>query len=90
VTVAGAAAGMTGGTLTKDANMLASLIVPLATLAAGATVWDRELFDDVQGTHPLVCAQNEGWLIENVVAGSATANAVHVVVDCSWAEVAAF
>lgn len=89
-TVAGAAAGMTGGTLTKDGNMLGSMICPLGTLAAGATVWSEELVDEIQGTHPLVCAQNEGWLIENIAAGSATANVVQVVIDCSWAEVTAF
>lgn len=89
-TVAGAAAGMTGGTLTKDGNMLGSMLCPLGTLAAGATVWSEELVDEVLGTHPLVCAQNEGWLVENVAAGSATANVVQVVVDCSWAELTTF
>lgn len=89
-TVAGAAAGMTGGTLTKDGNMLASMVVPLFTLAATTPVIGREMVDDINGTHPLVCAQNEGWMIENVVVGSGTANVVHVMIDVSWAEVTAF
>ena len=89
VTIAGAAAGMTGGTLTKDGNALASLIAPAFTLAATTPVPSRELVDDTNGTHPLVCGQNEGWEIENVVVGSGTANVVHVVTDVSWAEVAA-
>jgi hypothetical protein len=89
-TLAGAAAGMTGGTLTKDAQAAAQIIVPLATLAAGSAFVREELVDDPAGTHPYVFAQNEGWEIENVVAGSATANVVHVVIDSSWAEVTAF
>lgn len=90
VTVAGAAAGMTGGTLTKDGNMLASLVVPLFTLAATTPVVWREMFEDIQGSHPLVLTQNEGILIENVVVGSGTANVVHVVIDVSWAETSAY
>lgn len=89
-TVAGAAAGMTGGTLTKDGNQLSGVLVPLATLAAGAVTYGRELVDDMNGTHPLVCAQNEGFIIENIAAGSATANAVQVLIDISWAEVTAY
>lgn len=89
-TLAGAAAGMTGGTLTKDAQALASMIAPLSTLAASSVAYSREMVDDTNGTHPLVCAQNEGWEIENVVVGSGTANVAHVVCDVSWAEVAAY
>lgn len=89
-TIAGASAGMTGGTLTKDAQALGSLLVPLATLAAGATVWERELVDWLHGTHPLICALNEGWEVENVVAGSATANVVHAALEIAWAEVTAY
>lgn len=90
VTIAGAAAGMTGGTLTKDANSLASLIAWLATAAATTVPIERELADDVNGTHPLVCVQNEGWEYENVVVGSGTANVAQVMIDQSWAEVTAF
>ena len=90
VTVAGAAAGMTGGTLTKDGNALGTLLFSAVTMAAGTLPSVQELVDDMQGTHPLVCVQNEGWEFENVVVGSATANGVTVVVDCSWADVTAF
>jgi hypothetical protein len=89
-TLAGAAAGMTGGTLTKDAQAAGSLLAVLFTLAATSPVAARELLDDGNGTHPFVLSQNEGWDVENTVAGSATANVAHVVIDMSWAEVAAF
>lgn len=94
VTVAGAAAGMTGGTLTKDANALGQYIAQMTTgpnaTAGGFMMPMQELVDDVNGTHPLTCAQNEGWIIENTVVGSGTANVVQVLIDISWAEVAAF
>ncbi len=90
VTIAGAAAGMTGGTLTKDANSAGSLIAWMSTAAATSMPIYQELLDDVNGTHPFVLAQNEGVEVENVVAGSATANVIQVVIDVSWAEVTAF
>lgn len=90
VTVAGAAAGMTGGTLTKDGNEIGNLMFSAVTMAAGTLPSVQELMDDMNGTHPLVCAQNEGWEFENVVAGSATANAIQVTIDCAWADVTAF
>lgn len=94
VTVAGAAAGMTGGTLTKDANALGIILAQMTTgpnaTAGGLLIPTQELVDDVNGTHPLVVAQNEGWVIENTVVGSGTSNVVQVLLDLSWAEVAAF
>jgi hypothetical protein len=90
VTLAGAAAGMTGGTLTKDTQALGSLLFNGTTFAAGTVPFSREFVDDTNGTHPLVMAQNEGFELENVVVGSGTANVVHCVIDISWAEVTAY
>jgi hypothetical protein len=91
VTAAGAAAGMTGGTLTKDASAFAQL--PqwlLAALPTAAMVPDVRLdaFDDLNGTHPFAFAQNEGFELENTtLLGAAASSAVYV--DFSWAEVTA-
>jgi hypothetical protein len=90
VTLAGAAAGMTGGTMTKDAQAAANFINWASTAAATTQSIYQELLEDVQGTHPFVFAQNEGFEIENVVGGSATANVIQVVIDVSWAEVTAY
>lgn len=89
-TLAGAANGMTGGTLTKDGNALSTLVAWVATAAATTMPTYQELMDDMNGTHPLVCAQNEGFEVENITAGSGTANVVNVTLDLSWAEVTAF
>lgn len=92
VTIAGAAAGMTGGTLTKDSNAFAQLPqwLLLAMPTAGATQDVRlDVVDDVNGTHPLTLATNEGFEIENrVLLGAAAGSSVYI--DCSWAEVTAY
>lgn len=96
VTVAGASAGMTGGTLTKDASSVgqAPLILPQAVMATTDTLFRTpavcyDIFDDVNGTHPFVFAQNEGLIIENrVLLGAAAGSSVYI--DFSWAEVTAF
>ena len=90
VTVAGAAAGMTGGTLTKDGNAFS--IIPKWLLLAVPTAAESvpmtyDLVDDVNGTHPFVYAQNEGFELENRVLLGAAAGS-DVVVDCSYVEVA--
>lgn len=88
LTVAGVAAGMTGGTLTKDANSIGQL--PqwlLAALPTAGTVIAllNDNFDDVNGTHPFCFGQNEGFEIENrVLLGAAAASSVYI--DFSWVE----
>lgn len=90
VTVAGNASGMTGGTLTKDATAAGIAQCWVATAAATTMPYRKEMLDDVNGTHPFVLTQNEGLELENIVAGSGTANVVDVSVDFSWAEVTTF
>lgn len=92
VTVAGAAAGMTGGTLTKDGTSIGQLPNWLTLAFADPSQRNMQVldcFDDVNGTHPLVLAQNEGLIVENrVVLGAAAGSSVYV--DFSWAEVSAY
>ena len=95
VTVAGAAAGMTGGTLTKDGGSFAQFPLVLAqTVMATTDTLSRwfpqlDVFDDVNGTHPFVFTQNEGFIIENrVLLGAAAGSSVYI--DFSWAETTAF
>lgn len=92
VTVAGAAAGMTGGTLTKDSSSIGQLPKFIGATAAPTTLTDPsvlDVFDDVNGTHPFVFAQNEGLILENrVLLGAAAGSQVYI--DFSWAEVTAY
>lgn len=92
-TVAGIAAGMTGGTLTKDtAPMRQFGLWPLAVVpTAGATPQIvGEYWPDVaSGESPLILVQNEGFIIENrVVLGAAAGSAVSI--DIEWSEVTAY
>lgn len=95
VTVAGAAAGMTGFTATKDSGPLAQLpkILPQAAMAITETAPRDpsilDVFDDVNGTHPFVLNPNEGIMVENrVVLGAAAGSSVYI--DFSYAEVTAY
>lgn len=93
VTVAGAAAGMTGGTLTKDTTSVGSLPVmfyaTFSTTAPPSGPFFIDNFDDVNGTYPFVFGQNEGFIIENRVLLGVAASAT-IYIDLAWAEVANF
>ena len=85
VTVAGAAAGMTGGTLTKDAGPWAqlprilNLTVEATTETVSRTADTMEALDPGEDTHPFVFAQNEGFIIENrVLLGAAAGSSVYI------------
>ena len=90
VTVAGAAAGMTGGTLTKDAGPWAQLprilnqTVEATTETTSRTADTMEALDPGDDTHPFVFLQNEGFIIENrVLLGAAAGSSVYI--DCAYA-----
>lgn len=90
LTLAGAAAGMTGGTLTKDGNLVGTLPYNVAAAIATTTQWGPvDVFDDVNGTHPFVLAQNEGIIVENRVL-NVTSYGITWYLGIAWAEVAAY
>ena len=90
LTLAGAAAGMTGGTLTKDAQAFASLPYNVAAAISTTYLWGPlDVMDDVNGTHPFVFAQNEGLIVENRVL-NVTSYGITWYLDFSWAVVPAF
>lgn len=89
VTVAGAAAGMTGGTLAKDSGPFAQL--PQWLLAAQPTAgtvvpMTLDIVPPINWNHPFGFALNEGLIIENRVLLGAAANS-SVYVDCEYAEI---
>jgi hypothetical protein len=92
VTAAGVAAGMTGGTLTKDGGPFAQLNkwLLLAVPTGSEVKYDLlDALDDVNGSHPFVFTQNEGFEIENrVLLGAAAGSSVYI--DLAWAEVTLF
>lgn len=85
-----AAAGMTGGTLTKDSAPFCTIPYNVATAASTTYIWGPyECFDDTNGTHPFALAQNEGFVVENRVL-NATSYGVTWYIDLSYAEVGSF
>lgn len=95
VTIAGAAAGMTGGTLTKDTSSFAQLPRILnqtveATTETSPRVADvLRALEDEFGAYPFVFAQNEGFIVENrVLLGAAASSSVYI--DCAFVVCAAF
>lgn len=90
LTLAGAAAGMTGGTLTKNTQFFATLPYNVAAAISTTFMWGPiDALDDVNGTHPFVFVQNEGLIIENRVL-NVTSYGITWYVDFSWAEVVTF
>lgn len=92
VTVAGAAAGMTGGTLTKDSGSIGQLPqwLLLAQPTAGTVmVLYADNFNASVNDHPFALAPNEGLIVENrALLGAAAGSSVYI--DFSWAETAAY
>ena len=91
VTVAGAAAGMTGGTLTKDTapvwQMSCWLLAAIPTAGPSPRFEYLWMPNVAHGEAPLVLVQNEGFIIENrVLMGAASGGAVYV--DVAWSEMA--
>lgn len=94
LTLAGAAAGMTGGTLTKDTQFFATLpylvTAGVSTATFTAPSWGPlDCLDDVNGTHPFALVQNEGIIIENRVL-NVTSYGITWYIDFSWCEVTAY
>ena len=90
VTVAGAAAGMTGGTLAKDTAPFGQLPrilnqTVMATTETQPRVADvMEMVDPVgnRDFHPWYLAQNEGLIVENrVLLGAAAGSSFYIVCD---------
>ena len=90
LTLAGAAAGMTGGTLVKDTQFFATLPLNVAAAIATTSMWGPlDCLDDVNGTHPFCFVQNEGLIIENRVL-NVTSYGCTFYVDFSWCEATAY
>jgi len=88
LTIAGHAAGMTGGTLTKDAQFFATLPYNVAAAINTTTQFSMNAFDGMDKEYPMVFIQNEGFIIENSIL-NATSYGMTWYLDFAWKELAA-
>jgi hypothetical protein len=83
---------LTAGTRTLDSNAFGATLIdeqPAAGVVRSLPV--VELYkEDSQGVHPLVLANNEGFIIRNIAAWTSTAFVCDVFVVIEWAETLQF
>jgi hypothetical protein len=85
------AAGLTAGTRTLDAAPVLELATQQAITTPNATLYTSEL--DIgagDGNHPFVFAQNEGFIVRGPTVVFGAAGTANLMVEVSWAEVAAY
>ncbi len=79
---------LTAGTRTLDGSAFGAILIdewPQAALPRSPAV--PPLFsEDSQGVHPLVLANNEGFIVRNIAAWTSTSLVVDVFVSIEWAE----
>jgi hypothetical protein len=85
------------GTKTLDTNSLGALAYMVTSLTVSSAAIGPNLFDntilfdaDGEGFHPLVCAQNEGFVVRNGAVAMTAGMTWNLAVNVVWAEVAAF
>jgi hypothetical protein len=90
------AAGLTVGTRTLDAAPImevptAMLIVQTVPVPTNTLMYEKELDIGMgDGNYPYVFAQNEGFIVRGPTIVFGAAGTANLIVDISWAEVAAF
>lgn len=84
------AAGLTVGTRTLDADPIIQLNTLQAITTINATHYTKEI-DFTDGTdHPLIFAQNEGFIVRGPTVVFGAAGTANLTVDVGWAEVSAY
>lgn len=85
------AAGVTNGTRTLDADPILEMNYVHQITTINPAVVERQLDIDVtDGNHPYVFAQNEGLEVRGPTIVFGAAGTADLIVDMSWAEVAAY
>jgi hypothetical protein len=91
LTLAGAAAGMTGGTLVKDTQMIGTfpyMVAAAASALSAPAPYDAITEGPMSGI-PIILAQNEGIIVENSIL-NVTTFGVTWYLEFGWCEVSAF
>ena len=90
IRAAAVAAGLTVGTRTLDANAVLILPTQQTITTPNASLYVADLDMDHGSAHPLVFAQNEGFIVRGPTTAFGAAGTANLMVDVAWAELAAF
>jgi hypothetical protein len=85
-----AAAGLTAGTRTLDSAPVLTLLTNSTITTPNSTIYANDLDLDNRGVHPMVFAQNEGFIVRGPTVVFGAAGTANLVVEVGWAEVAGF
>jgi hypothetical protein len=84
------AAGLTAGTRTLDSESILQMPTQQTITTPNAALYDQSL-DFTDGVdHPLILAQNEGFIVRGPTVVFGAAGTANLVVDVGWAEVASY
>lgn len=84
------AAGLTAGTRTLDAEPILELVTNSTITTPNDTRYETNLDFTNSGDHPLVFAQNEGFIVRGPTTVFGAAGTADLVVDVAWAEVSSY
>ena len=87
--VSAAAAGLTLGTRTLDAQPVMILATQQTITTPNATPYET-LFDSTDGDHPLVFATNEGFIVRGPSVAFGAAGTANLIVNIGWVELASY
>jgi hypothetical protein len=84
------AAGLTAGTRTLDADPIIQLPVQSTITTPNASLYTVDLDLDSGTAHPLIFAQNEGFIVQGPSVVFGAAGTANLAVDVAWTEIASF
>lgn len=87
---AAVAAGLTVGTRTLDAEPIMQMTTQQTITTANQQAYSKELDFTNQADHPLVFAQNEGFIVRGPTVVFGIAGTANLVVEVAWAEVSTY
>jgi hypothetical protein len=90
IRVSAVAAGLTAGTRTLDANAVMIMPTQQTITTPNASLYTADLDLDSGSAHPLVFAQNEGFIVRGPTTVFGVAGTANLIVDVAWAEVTAY
>lgn len=84
------AAGLTPGTRTLDAEPFLQLVTNSTITTPNALTYDVEMEADLDGNHPFIFAQNEGFIIRGPTVVFGAAGTANLSVRVAWVETATY